>query len=171
MKLRIRDLLVLLVAGLILTANVMAATPVNNIVKTNPDGSGNINDVYKAVPMLKDAIVMVNSMLQNNEITFSSPENEIKFNNAHQQMMKGYFLAKQFIATLGGKTLKGNKDAYLLIDESKNLLWDSYWAFNQMMFLNEIEFVHASGDYKFSRAHSKERTALELIKQYMYGES
>ena len=151
------------------TANLNKVASITNIAKVGEPG--NIEDVYKAVVEINEAIKIVNSMLQNNEVSFPNAECDKKFQTAHQNMMKGYFLLKQFVATVGTKPLKGNKDAYLLIDTAKNLLWDSYWTFNKMLFLNELEFSLSSGDYKFSRAHGKERVGLELVKTYLYGAS
>ena len=179
MKYLVMSALVLSFASMTFAAPV--ATPVDTPTNSNNVATitnsqkvgepGNIEDVSRAIVELNEAIKMMNSMLQNNEILFSTPEIELKFNGAHQQMMKGYFLLKQFMIAIDSKPLKGNKDAYNFIDTAKNLIWDSYWTFNKMLFLNELEFRLSSGDYKFSMAHAKERVAIELVKTYLYGAS
>ena len=145
------------------------STLISSTVKA--EGSGNINDVYQAISNLQEAIRIMNSMLQNNEIVFSSEVSRKKFYTAHEGMLQGFALLKEFLTALASKSLKENQSASQIIDNAKNLIWDSYWAFNQMLFLNEMEFKFSAGDYKFHRAHSKERVALQLVRTYLYGAS
>ncbi|MCK5684441.1 TlpA family protein disulfide reductase, partial [bacterium] len=121
--------------------------------------------IYSAISELRSSLKIMDEMVFNSEITFPSSVASDKFKGAHYSIRKGMDLLVEFITALNTKSATRISDKLIL--EALRELEASYKTFNTMLFLNEFDFVTASGDRKFYDAQNKEFNAIIFLRKYL----